>query len=93
MKISDKSFTFKLDEMVTVKTAKSIISKKLKIPPYQQRLLCGDKKLKDHLTLSDCKEIPGWPNLQLIKSMFAIRAYPVGYKRLLFVASFVNLLK
>ena len=69
VKNSEKSLTFKLDETVTVKTAKSKISKKFKIPPYQQRLLCADKKLKDHLTLSDYKEIPGWPSLQLIKSM------------------------
>ena len=71
VKISEKSFTFKLDETMTVKTAKSKISKKLNIPSYQQRLLCGGEKLKDHLTLSHYKEMLGWPNLQLMKSMFS----------------------
>ena len=72
MKISDKSFTIKLDETVTVKTAKFEISEELHIPPYQQRLLCDGKKLKDHLTLSHYKEnLSGWPSLQLIKSMFS----------------------
>ena len=73
VKISEKFVTFnKFSEAMTVKTAKFKFSKTLNIPPYQQRLLCGEEKLKDHLTLSHYKElnIPGWPSLQLIKSMF-----------------------
>ena len=66
---SENSVSLKLNEAMTVQAAKFTISKKLGIQPYQQKLLCTGKKLKDHLTLSHYSGLPEWPSLQLIESM------------------------
>ena len=65
---SERSVSLKMNETMTVDAAKFMISKKLSILPYQQKLLCTGKKLKGHLTLSHYNGLPEWPNLQLIES-------------------------
>ena len=67
---SETSISLKLHESMTVDAVKFMISKKLSIQPYQQKLLCTGQKLKGHLTLSHYNRLPEWPNLQLIESMY-----------------------
>ena len=66
---SEVSVSLKLNEAMTVEAAKFRIGKKLGILPYQQKLLCTGKKLRDRLTLSHYNKLAEWPNLQLIESM------------------------
>ena len=48
---SETSVSLKLNESMMVDAVKFMISKKLSIQPYKQKLLCTGKKLKGHLTL------------------------------------------